>query len=434
MAVRFKIRRSTTYNGAINSFPAAVGEMFHITTLANNPATGDGHKLYVGVGTETGGQASGMESIGGQYYTSMLDHVPGVLTPNAAILVDSNSRIGQLNIGTNGELRLFNTDNTFSTRIKADPTLASNYTLTLPPNDGNNGQTLITDGAGVLSWGTITMNNINIGNTANAYAVGDGTKNYIAINNVANVLTLGHTDGSIVNFIDPNDAQAFRITDSVDTYFNIDTNAATPITSFPTGNVTVSNQLNVNGGTINTTAATANVFNTLATTLNIGGAATAVSIGASTGTTTINNNLLVTGNITASGTTTLINSVNLSVQDALIELGLINGTAPSSNTGLDLGLKLNYYTTSPRVASIFYQNASGRFVLANNVTESAGNLTVATPTGSTTDYGTLTLGSVFVNDQACTTLGTAERVIGYTTLNGVAGRYLDNVILDGGVV
>jgi hypothetical protein len=62
------------------------------------------------------------------------------------------------------------------------------------------------------------------------------------------------------------------------------------------GSGTFSGDIAANGGDITTSATgTATVFNTNATTLNIGGAATTVSIGAATGTTTINNSLTVDG-------------------------------------------------------------------------------------------------------------------------------------------
>jgi len=57
--------------------------------------------------------------------------------------------------------------------------------------------------------------------------------------------------------------------------------------------VTIANDLAVNGGDITTTATTANVFNANATTVNIANAATTVSIGATTGVTGINNDLQV---------------------------------------------------------------------------------------------------------------------------------------------
>ena len=73
-----------------------------------------------------------------------------------------------------------------------------------------------------------------------------------------------------------------------------------------TGNTTLGGDLAVNGATsadITTTTATATVFNTTATTLNVGQAATAVSIGATTGTATIRNaTTAISGAATIAGT------------------------------------------------------------------------------------------------------------------------------------
>lgn len=60
----------------------------------------------------------------------------------------------------NGFINL--SDNDKGITIKAPASLTADYVLTLPPNDGNNGQFLSTDGSGVLSWtpgdgsGTVT--------------------------------------------------------------------------------------------------------------------------------------------------------------------------------------------------------------------------------------------------------------------------------------
>jgi hypothetical protein len=52
-----------------------------------------------------------------------------------------------------------------------------------------------------------------------------------------------------------------------------------------TGDVTTAGNIAVNGGSVTTTATTGNLFNATVTTLNIGGAATAVTLGATTTTT-----------------------------------------------------------------------------------------------------------------------------------------------------
>jgi hypothetical protein len=74
--------------------------------------------------------------------------------------------------------------------------------------------------------------------------------------------------------------------------------AGTPIPD-SSGNVVVRGDLLVLSGNILTTATTGNIFPQNATTVNLGLAATAVNIGAGTGTTTINNDLVINGTFTA---------------------------------------------------------------------------------------------------------------------------------------
>lgn len=69
-----------------------------------------------------------------------------------------------------------------------------------------------------------------------------------------------------------------------------------------TGTISAGGDIAVNGGSLTTTQATANLFNATATTVNIAGAATAVNIGASTGTITLNNALLSLPNAATTAT------------------------------------------------------------------------------------------------------------------------------------
>jgi hypothetical protein len=85
--------------------------------------------------------------------------------------------------------------------------------------------------------------------------------------------------------------------------------------------------------------ATANIFNTNTTTINLGGAATTVSIGAATGTTTVNNSLTVTGNLTVNGTTTTVNATTVSVDDKNIELGSVASPTDVTADGGGITLK-----------------------------------------------------------------------------------------------
>jgi hypothetical protein len=74
---------------------------------------------------------------------------------------------------------------------------------------------------------------------------------------------------------------------------------------------------------ITTPSTTFELVNTTATTVNFAGAATAIAIGAGTGTTTVNNNLTVTGNFTVNGSTEYLNSTTLQVLDKNIEMGTV---------------------------------------------------------------------------------------------------------------
>lgn len=65
---------------------------------------------------------------------------------------------GSLRIRSDNELRFYDSDNTnyLSFSAPATASLTSNYTFTLPPDDGTSGQFLQTDGSGILSWATVS--------------------------------------------------------------------------------------------------------------------------------------------------------------------------------------------------------------------------------------------------------------------------------------
>jgi len=117
---------------------------------------------------------------------------------------------------------------------------------------------------------------------------------------------------------------------------------------------TFSNDIAVNGGDITTTQSTFNLLNNTATTLNIGGAGTSITIGATTGTTTIRNDLSLTGGLTigndltvgssnvisdASGTATLKNidaldaTTEATIESAIDTLGSLTSASSLATIG-----------------------------------------------------------------------------------------------------
>jgi len=100
MASTIRIKRSGT---AGNPSTLGAGELAYSAADASSVSGGD--RLYVGFGTETNGNAANHIVIGGEYFTSKLDHTLGALTADSAVLVDSNKKINEFfvdNLGFDG--------------------------------------------------------------------------------------------------------------------------------------------------------------------------------------------------------------------------------------------------------------------------------------------------------------------------------------------
>lgn len=157
MASIIRIKRSLV---AGNPSTLAAGELAY-SALTDNGANG-GDRLYIGIGSETAGNAANHYVIGGKFFTDRLDHTAGTLTANSALVVDGDSKIDQLNVDNvtiNG--------NTISTTdVNGNLTLSPNGTglvsiagaYTLPRIDGTNGYVLTTNGSGVVSWAAASSN------------------------------------------------------------------------------------------------------------------------------------------------------------------------------------------------------------------------------------------------------------------------------------
>ena len=70
-----------------------------------------------------------------------------------SISLNANTTTNQLDILTQGDLRLQDTTGGEYIGFQAPSTVTSSQLFTLPDGDGSNGQALVTDGAGTLSWG-----------------------------------------------------------------------------------------------------------------------------------------------------------------------------------------------------------------------------------------------------------------------------------------
>ena len=155
------------------------------------------------------------------------------------------------------------------------------------------------------------------------------------------------------------------------------------ITGDSSGNATVPGDLAVNGGDITTTSTgTATVFNTNATTLNVGEAATTVSIGATTGTATIRNaTTAITGNATVGGSATVGTTLGVTGNTTLTGDLAVNGG--DITTSAATATVFNTTATTVRVAG-----AATTTCIADSVTASQ---TVDIATGATASGATKTI-------------------------------------------
>lgn len=117
-------------------------------------------------------------------------------------------------------------------------------------------------------------------------------------------------------------------------------------------------------------SATLAVFNTVATTVNAFGAATALSLGAATGTTTIANNLAVTGNLTINGTTTTVNSTTVTIDDPIFTLG--GDTAPAADDNKDRGIEFRWHNgTAAKVGFFGFDDSTGKLTFIPDATNTS---------------------------------------------------------------
>jgi|694.fasta_scaffold00044_81 hypothetical protein len=262
------------------------------------------------------------------------------------VAVIADTATGNLSIASGSFAGISNTNNnllisgsagidTITFSFKDSPTFTNLATSTLTAS----GLPLVTDNAGynialvgsggelvkvaTLPSGSIT--GINSFATINVGGLGGSTGTAQADSSA---------DTLIISSSDVNITISAATTPDTLTFDFADSPSFTHITA--SGNISIGGDLAVNGGDITTTSTgTTTIFNTNATTLNIGGVATTVAIGATTGTTTVRNNLTVTGDLTVNGDTTVINTSNISIEDKFIVLGRSSGSlTPSSEGGI----------------------------------------------------------------------------------------------------
>jgi hypothetical protein len=138
---------------------------------------------------------------------------------------------------------------------------------------------------------------------------------------------------------------------------------------------------------------------------------------------TASQNLTVTGNLYINGSTTQVNTTTATVEDRTIELGIVDGSAPSSTTTWDLGVLFNYYDGSAKKSALVWEQADARFKLGSVISADADGSGSSNPQITFSSYAALEIGGLWVNDCA-----------GQSQVINCSGstRTLENITIDGG--
>jgi len=312
MSVRIQMRRGTTSEWNSADPILNEGEIGYNSTLASFKI-GDGESLWSEL----------------DYYQAAADITPNEIgaiasteknaADGVAILDGSKNVVTALSVVFEGA-----TANDFETLLTVTEP-ASDITLSLP----NSTDTLI----GRATTDTLTNKSIS-GSTNTLSNIGNSslTNSAITINGSSVSLGGSISIGDITGITTAAGSGLSGGGSSGDITLSIDTAVTADLTTAQT--LTNKTLTSPSIGTSLVTASTSfNLLNATATTINFGGAASVISIGAVTGTTTINDDLVVTGDLTVNGTTTTINSQTLSIEDK----NIILADANTSDAGADGG-------------------------------------------------------------------------------------------------
>ncbi len=315
-----KIKRSqVTGNPPI----LASGELAY-SALPNNDLNG-GDRLYIGIGTETNGNAANHYVIGGKYFTDLLDHNRGTVTADSAIITDSFNKINEINIDN-----ININENTISSTD-------TNGNLILNPN--GNGSLIFTGNSNNSTFFDITDGtNLRYRFDTSKGIINQTTRTLVNSDSVINISTSWNNVDSdlygikldVTNYGSSSDSRFLDLLKNGISKFSVDLD----------GNLFISGQIIVTGeistSDIVIPADQQNSFRIITKEfdsslniiereyLNINTDSDIFTI--KTADVLIDNNLEVSGNLTVKGDITSLQTITLEVEDPLVKFGSGNSS------------------------------------------------------------------------------------------------------------
>ena len=286
-----------------------------------------GQRLFIG----DPANSNAVTVIGGNYFTSLMDHAHGTTTASSVLIVDANKstselRTAALYLGTSG----------------------SDTLVTATATEINSALDGITSTAAELN---LLDGSTASGIVASRAIIADSNKDISGGRNITITGTLAAPTLDISGNID------------IDGVANLDN---TDID----GSLTVDGAVDINATTFDIDATDDIDIDTTDTTggiaIGTANSGVPVSIGHTTSEVTVNDNLTVTGDLTVSGTTTTVNSTTVSIKDPIFELG-----DDSSDDNLDRGLKLKYNNGANKFAFMGFDDSDQKFAFIPDATDTS---------------------------------------------------------------
>ena len=363
-------------------------------TYGTGTQANSGSRVFIGVGSETAGIASGQEIIGGKYFTDLLDHAHGTTTANSALIVDGAKHITELNIGSlaleaSGGAGQVVTS--IGTAIGGSPTDAQLITaqgvkeyvdaqVTAQDLDFQG------DSGGALSI-DLDSETLTIAGDTGISTVGSGNTISIDLDDTAVTAGSYGSATAVATFtVDQQGRLTAAGTAAIATALTVDGDSGSEDVSLLTDDLQIlgtTNEIEVA-----VSKASTDVKAIIGLPNNV----------------TIGNNLAVTGNLTVNGTTTTVNSTTVTIDDPIFTLG--GDSAPGSDDNKDRGLEFRYHNGSAAKLGFFgFDDSANTFTFipdATNNTEvfsgSAGNVVFGEGTFTGLASGNIKVGQTGDNE------------------------------------